>query len=132
MGWEAIAGSPLGIGLVLFLGGVGAGRVLRHLDQSARVRAERLERELEETRGRFEAHREQVQKHFDQTSDLFRDLTQQYTALYAHLAEGARELCPERVPALGRGDAGGLLLGADSGVGTAPATAGADAERGPG
>ena len=42
-------------------------------------------------------------KHFSGTSDLFRDLTHQYTTLYAHLAEGARELCPDQVPSLGHG-----------------------------
>ena len=38
-----------------------------------------------------------------QTSDRFQDLTQQYTALYGHLAEGARELCSTQVPALASG-----------------------------
>ena len=34
---------------------------------------------------------------------MFRDLTRQYATLYAHLAEGARELSPDQVPEIGRG-----------------------------
>ena len=77
-----------------------------------------------------------MEKHFERTSELFRDLTEQYTALYAHLAEGARELCAEGGPALGRGLNDPLLattFGVDASRESAspapdtPAEAGADA-----
>jgi hypothetical protein len=91
--------SVLGAGL--FAAGFGAGWWLCR-DREAR-RAERLGAELEEARREYAGYRQQVEKHFAQTSDLFRDLTHQYTALYAHLAEGTRDLCSSQVPALGRG-----------------------------
>lgn len=91
--------SVLGAGL--FAAGCGAGWWLCR-DREAR-RAERLGAELDEARREYAGYRQQVEKHFAQTSDLFRDLTHQYTALYAHLAEGTRDLCSSQVPALGRG-----------------------------
>jgi uncharacterized membrane-anchored protein YhcB (DUF1043 family) len=93
----------LGSGVFLRRGGVRAARaeVLRlaaDLDD-ARARLERSETSLRESERTLEAQRAAVAKHFARTSDLFGDLTRQYTALYAHLAEGARELCPdERIP----------------------------------
>ena len=90
------------VGAVLFAAGAAAGWWLCR-DREARGRAEWLERELEDEQLRHEAYQQEVEKHFAQTSDLFRDLTQQYTALYGHLAEGARELCSTQVPALASG-----------------------------
>ncbi len=91
------------VGLALFAGGLVLGLILSGTALvSSRVR--RLELELREERERSAAYRDGVVQHFEATSDLFRDLTRQYSGLYAHLAEGARELCPERVPELGRGD----------------------------
>ena len=95
--------TQLGIGAALFLGGLGAGLALRRGDRSARARAAKLEVELTEARRQTDVYRAQVEKHFERTSDLFRDLTDQYSALYGHLAEGARALCPDGSPALGLG-----------------------------
>jgi len=89
------AGLAAGAGFVLVL--------LRRSGAANRERADVLATELEETRLELEAHREEVTKHFGQTSNLFRDLTAQYTRLYAHLAEGAREFCPDAVPSLSHG-----------------------------
>jgi hypothetical protein len=99
------------IGVGLFGLGLGVGFLFRRSDRTAQRRVEELELELLKARGRLEEHRDQVVKHFEQTSDLFRDLTEDYTALYAHLAQGARDLCPDRVPAIGGGFAGPLLEG---------------------
>lgn len=55
---------------------------------------------LERTREELEGYRGRVTEHFAGTSDLLRDLTLQYRAVYDHLAEGARELCPEGFPGL--------------------------------
>ena len=93
----------IGIGLALFLAGLGVGFALRRGDATLRRRIQDLEREVAEAEGRYSAQQAQVEKHFEKTSDLFRDLTENYTALYGHLAEGARTLCPEGGPALGRG-----------------------------
>lgn len=93
----------IGIGAAGLLVGLGVGLVLRRPDGRLRERVKTLEADLQEAQRRHDAHRARVEKHFERTSDLFRDLTEQYTALYTHLAEGARELCPEGGPALGRG-----------------------------
>ena len=89
--------------------------------------------ELEETREELEAHREEVAKHFHETSQLFRGLTEQYTRLYAHLAEGARDFCAEDEPALARGFDGPLLgrNGDDSGEEAEPAPGAAPVEARP-
>jgi uncharacterized membrane-anchored protein YhcB (DUF1043 family) len=93
----------VGIGVALFLAGLGAGFALRRGDASTRQRIVQLEVELSESKRLAEAQQASVEKHFEKTSDLFRDLTENYTALYSHLADGARTLCPEGGPALGRG-----------------------------
>jgi hypothetical protein len=107
MEWNAMVLLAFGAGLALGAGGVAFAQ--RRSVRAARERAERLAADLDETREAFEAHRQEVTKHFEQTSNLFRDLTEQYTRLYAHLAEGAREFCAGAVPALGRGFDGPLL-----------------------
>jgi uncharacterized membrane-anchored protein YhcB (DUF1043 family) len=135
--------AQIGPGLLMaagtFLVGLGLGIFLRRGSGEVRARAERLEDELSEltaaferTRGELETAEEQardahrqlaaeknaVAKHFEQTSDLFRDLTRQYTSLYAHLAEGARELCPDSMIPIGVGFESPLLAGGarDSGA----------------
>ncbi len=101
-------------GIALLAGGLVLGLIVGGTALvSSRVR--RLEQELREERERSAAYRDGVAKHFEATSDLFRDLTRQYGSLYAHLAEGARELCPERVPELGRGDGFPALAGIEPG-----------------
>ena len=87
------------VGAVLFAAGAAAGW-WRCRDREAAARAHWLERELEDEQLRHQAYQQEVEKHFGQTSDLFRDLTHQYTTLYAHLADGARELCSNQLPAL--------------------------------
>jgi uncharacterized membrane-anchored protein YhcB (DUF1043 family) len=96
--WELIA-----LGGALFASGLVVGLLISYAGDRVRARVRVLERELADQREQNAAYQDAVGKHFGQTSDLFRDLTHQYTSLYAHLAEGARELCADRIPALGRG-----------------------------
>ncbi len=103
MPFDPGAGLQLGIAVALLGGGVAAGLILGRAGSRARAQIRELELQLRETQEEHAAYRDQVAKHFAGTSDLFRDLTHQYTTLYAHLAEGARDLCPDRVPELGRG-----------------------------
>ncbi len=105
----------IGIGVAAFVIGLGAGLALRRPDRRMKAQLEALRGELQESQRQHDQHRARVDKHFERTSDLFRDLTDQYTALYAHLAEGARELCSEGGPALGRG-LNDPLLGASLGA----------------
>ncbi len=103
MGLENADLMQIVLGLALFVLGVVVGLLAARGGEGARAQARRLEEELAEVRERLAGYEDQVAKHFAQTSELFRDLTRQYTAVWDHLAEGSRELCAERVPALGRG-----------------------------
>ena len=93
--WVALA--------LIFAAGLGLGVWLRRPNAKTRGRIASLETELLDARAQLESQRAGVAKHFERTGELFRDLTGQYTALYAHLAEGARELCPDPNELLGRG-----------------------------
>lgn len=55
--------------------------------EAARAEISRLESETEQYRG-------EVVEHFNGASDLMRDLTLQYRAVYDHLTRGATSLCP--------------------------------------
>src|SRR6185503_4618111 len=91
---------------VLVAGGVGlfaagllvGGFVFRRRNED-RSRAVQCEKELAEARAEHERYRANVSEHFARSSDLFRDLTDQYTSLYRHLAEGARDLGRPDLPA---------------------------------
>jgi uncharacterized membrane-anchored protein YhcB (DUF1043 family) len=102
--------------LLTFAGGAIVGALVatwleRRGGRAAYDRAAELEIELAKTRSELEAQGAQIATHFVRTSDLFRDLTGQYTQLYAHLAEGARQFCRDELPAIARGLDG--LLPAD-------------------
>jgi uncharacterized membrane-anchored protein YhcB (DUF1043 family) len=105
---------PSVLSLVWFAGGALAGGLLatflaRRGGRAAEDRAAQLEVQVAETRRELEAQRERISGHFARTSDLFRELTERYTQLYAHLAGGAREFCAGEAPAIARGFEG--LLG---------------------
>jgi hypothetical protein len=106
--------------LLTFAGGAIAGALVatwleRRGGRAAYDRAAELEIDLAKTRSELEAQGAQIGSHFERTSDLFRDLTGQYTQLYAHLAEGARQFCRDELPAIARGLDGLLPAGeADS------------------
>jgi uncharacterized membrane-anchored protein YhcB (DUF1043 family) len=100
---------PAALALGIALGALGAVYARRRSGRLDRERAEQLAADLDETRNELETHREEVARHFTLTSDLFRDLTDRYSRLYAHLAEGAREFCTDELPALARGFEGPLL-----------------------
>ena len=110
-------GPAILVGLGAFLVGLAVGFVARGSGgRAAAERAERLESELSDTQEQLvlseealRSYKAGVAKHFDQTSGLFADLTREYTALYAHLAEGARGLCPDAGIALGTGLDSALL-----------------------
>jgi uncharacterized membrane-anchored protein YhcB (DUF1043 family) len=77
-----------------------------------RIRCQALEQELEAARAEATDYREEVAGHFSRTSELVHDLTLQYRAVYDHLADGARTLCPERLMELSQADSARALLGA--------------------
>ena len=108
--WSPVLFAVLSVGLVV--GALLASLVRRRAGRADRERSDQLEAELEQTREELEVHREDVARFFQQTSDLFRGVTEQYTRLYAHLATGARAFSTEEVPALGQLDR--TLIGDDS------------------
>ena len=110
MGLESTDWILIGVATALFLAGLFLGLALARGGQGARARARRLEGELRQAQDALVGYQDQVGKHFVQTSDLFSDLTRQYSAVWDHLAEGARSLCAERGPAIGRGFTDAPLL----------------------
>jgi uncharacterized membrane-anchored protein YhcB (DUF1043 family) len=70
-----------------------------------RVQSEKLalSAELERARAEAEGYRGRVVEHFYGTSEQLRALTLRYRELFVHLADGARELCPEASSALQAG-----------------------------
>ncbi len=87
--------------IALLAAGTATGILIGRRGEASRRRA--LEDELAHERAERTRYQEAVAQHFGKTSDLFRDLTSQYSALYTHLAEGARDLCADRLPSLGQG-----------------------------
>jgi uncharacterized membrane-anchored protein YhcB (DUF1043 family) len=95
----------LGVGFVLgrLLGPTAA----KHRDLSAKLETAQKEREFADASleaakadlARITSEREeygaQVVDHFSATSELMRDLTVQYRAVYDQLTRGATSLCPE-------------------------------------
>lgn len=89
----------IGGGVLVFAAGFFAGGWWKRGRDEDRRMAVRLERELSEARADLERYRERVSQHFEKSSDLFRDLTSQYSSLYKHLSEGARDLARPGIPA---------------------------------
>ena len=105
---EYIVAFALALGGVAFFVGrttsVGTARI-RDLEGRLEAAHKEVERALAETaasraatqkvRNELDGYRRNVVEHFSGASDLIRDLTVQYRAVYDHLTEGASELCPE-------------------------------------
>jgi uncharacterized membrane-anchored protein YhcB (DUF1043 family) len=95
--------------IILLAGGLAAGfllgrsagalpRRVRELEKDLRLASVRLEgaaEELKRSEQQLEDYRNQVVAHFSGTGEKLRELTLQYRAVWDHLAEGARALCPE-------------------------------------
>lgn len=88
------------------------------------------EQESTERREALSRYQSQVVGHFNQTSDLLKEMTLQYRNIYQHLAEGAETLCPEGVPRLEKDTPiDGLPGGGDAGPARAAASGEADDPR---
>lgn len=88
--WLAVA-AALVVGLV-------AGSVLnRQLGSSGAglLRSREAQRQLDAMRQEQQHYRDQVTGHFQRTAELVNELTANYRAVHNHLAQGARDLCPE-------------------------------------
>lgn len=72
-------------------GGILGAIFYRNLDP-ARKDSSKLKAELDQLRKEMESYKASVNSHFDKTSELVNELTQDYVKVYKHLAEGAQEL----------------------------------------
>lgn len=80
------------IGILALAAGIMIGILAyRHLGPSKKE-AEKFRQELDDAREEMETYKASVNQHFDKTSELVNDLTQNYVKVYQHLAEGAQSL----------------------------------------
>jgi len=99
MGFDATIIWIIAVGVAMLLAGLYLGYTLRGRDAIAREA--QLQSEIGSVRDSFDEHKRRVTKHFERSSDLFRDLTRHYAALYTHLSQGARDFCKTTSPSLG-------------------------------
>jgi len=88
-------GSLWVIGILGLLLGIGLGAIVTYALVARSNRTHKLQRELEQLAERFTDYRDQVGQHFMHTSDLVKEMTCSYRAVYEHLATGAHHLCAE-------------------------------------
>jgi hypothetical protein len=82
--FAAIAGAVVGLLIGFFTGRRLAPGTQENLD---------LKQKLEEARAATEQFEQKVNAHFAETAGKLNSLTQNYREVYAHLAQGASELC---------------------------------------
>ena len=94
------------IGILALLLGIALGAMVTYSLVARSSRTHKLQRELTQLSDRFADYRDQVGQHFMHTSDLVKEMTRSYRAVYEHLATGAHHLCAEdpETPALGHPD----------------------------
>lgn len=63
-------------------------------------RSIQLDQELRETRDELNRYQDRVVEHFKTTADLVNRMTEDYRAVYEHLAKGAHQLAGNQVPRL--------------------------------
>lgn len=88
-------GTLWAIGILGVLLGIGLGAIVTYALVSRNSRTHKLQRELNQLSERFADYRDQVGQHFMHTSDLVKEMTRSYRAVYEHLATGAHHLCAE-------------------------------------
>ena len=81
------------VGILAFLLGTTLGCIAAWLIVSRENKTQQLEVELNELKGHFTDYRDQVTRHFMQTSSLVQTMTDSYRDVYEHLASGAKRLC---------------------------------------
>lgn len=83
------------VGILGLLLGLALGSIVTHTLLSRNSRTYKLQQELNQLTDRFTDYRDQVSQHFMHTSDLVREMTSSYRAVYEHLATGAYHLCTD-------------------------------------
>lgn len=83
-------------GAIALVAGVLLGMLIVRLLNPVAGDLDRLKTELEQERAEMERYKASVNSHFDKTSELVSELTQDYVKVYRHLAEGAQTLSDTR------------------------------------
>jgi uncharacterized membrane-anchored protein YhcB (DUF1043 family) len=111
------------IGILALLLGIALGAMVTYSIVARNNRTHKLQRELTLLSERFTDYRDQVGQHFMHTSDLVKEMTRSYRAVYEHLATGAYHLCAEdpESPALGHKDKEQLAAGNSDDIAVAEA-----------
>lgn len=83
------------VGMLALLLGIALGAIVTHTVLTRNSRTHKLQGELNQLNERFTDYRDQVSQHFMHTSDLVKEMTRSYRAVYEHLATGAYHLCAD-------------------------------------
>jgi hypothetical protein len=79
-------------GAIVLACGIFIGMLINRLLNSSTADVDQLKSDLERERAEMERYKASVNSHFNKTSDLVKELTQDYVKVYQHLAEGAQTL----------------------------------------
>jgi uncharacterized membrane-anchored protein YhcB (DUF1043 family) len=77
------------IGIIALVAGVMIGALAYRLLAPSLKKADKTKSELDKAREELSSYKVSVNSHFNKTSELVNDLTQNYVKVYRHLAEGA-------------------------------------------
>ena len=80
------------IGIIALVAGVMIGVLAYRLLAPSLKQADQIKTELDTARDELDSYKASVGQHFNKTSELVNDLTQNYVKVYQHLAEGAQTL----------------------------------------
>ncbi len=80
------------IGIIALVAGVMIGALAYRLLAPSIKQADQVKTELDAARDELDSYKASVGQHFNKTSELVNDLTQNYVKVYQHLAEGAQTL----------------------------------------
>ncbi len=84
------------IGIIALVCGVLIGALAYRLLAPSVKQADKIKSELESSKEEMASFKASVNQHFDKTSELVNDLTQNYVKVYQYLAEGAQTLGDNR------------------------------------
>ena len=80
------------VGVIALICGVFIGMLISRISSPSSDDVDKLKAELERERTENARYKASVDEHFNKTSNLVNDLTQDYVKVYRHLAEGAQML----------------------------------------
>ena len=88
--------------ILTFIVGIGVGMLLQRLVFNRGSKVAQLEEELANMQGEHLHLKDSLQQHFRETADLTNNLTNNYKALYEHLAKGANNFTEQPLADFGQ------------------------------